>query len=103
MDYVPINEELMIGSGADSTHTVIGAGVCVGVQAIPDDFQESDESFRIRVTPVGGGTRVSDGYITVLIRDREPDNGEGESGDVTHLKATILGVILFSRLAQNLK
>lgn len=89
MDYVPINEEITIGSGADYTHTVTDAGVCIAVQAIPDDRQESDESFRIRVTPVGGGTRVSDGYITVLIRDREPDNGEGESWDVTHLKATI--------------
>lgn len=78
MDYVSINEELTIGSGADSNHTVNGASVCVRVQAIPDNIQEADESIRIRVTPVDGGAIIADGFLTVLLQDREPDNGEGE-------------------------
>lgn len=78
LDYVPINEELTIGVGANYTHTVIGARVCVAVQAIPDNLQESDESFRIRVTSADGGTKISDRFLTILLQDREPDDdGEG--------------------------
>ena len=77
LDYVPINEELTIGVGANYTHTVIGASVCVAVQAIPDNLQESDESIRIRVTSADGGTIISDSFLTILLQDREPDDGEG--------------------------
>ena len=74
---MPINEQLIVGAGANSTHTLTGDSVCVTVYAIADDIEELNEVFAIEWRPLEPGVTIQNSLVTVLIYDADVDQEIG--------------------------